>query len=99
MIIELLRYQLKPGTVMAFANTMQQISAKLHADAGITILFHGAIESEPDGYLLARSFADLATMDRQLRQFYASSVWRNGPRQEIIDAIEHSERTIVRTEG
>lgn len=95
MIFEVLRYRLKPGCEASFAKTMQDLSIPLHAEAGIFVVFHGAIEGDLLGYILVRRFLDPGTMEHQLNQFYASPAWRDGPRQSIVDAIDQSERTLV----
>lgn len=95
MIYEILRYRLRSGSQASFAAIMKDQSEPLHAEAGIAIVFHGATHGDPQGYVLVRKFDDVATMDSQLDQFYASAAWRDGPRQAIIDAIENSERIVA----
>lgn len=95
MIIEILRYRLKPGTAGDFAKTMQSQSEVLQRRAGIEILAHGALEGDAQGYVLIRRFTDRETMDRELGEFYASANWRNGPRQTIVDAIASSDQLII----
>lgn len=95
MIFETLRYRLKPDGAHTFAHAMTSQSEALHAAAGIEIVFHGALDGDPLTYVLVRSFADAQTMAQQLQNFYASSAWRDGPRQTIVNAIEHAEQSIV----
>lgn len=95
MIFEILRYRLKSGQERAFARVMLAESEPLHARAGIDIVFHGPLVDAPQGYVLVRRFATSEAMEGQLVSFYASVEWRDGPRQQIIDAIETSERMIV----
>jgi hypothetical protein len=74
---------------------MRDSSEPRHIEAGIAVVFHGALESDADGYLLVRRYTDAATMEDQLARFYATPGWREGPRQTLVDAIEDSHRLIV----
>lgn len=97
MIVEILTYRLKPGTAGGFAEAMAKESELLHKDAGIDILFHGAISGDPLIYILARQYTNRTTMERQLSEFYGSKPWRDGPRQAIVDAIDTTDQMIVTT--
>jgi hypothetical protein len=93
--IEILQYRLMPGTRAVFASTIRHESEPLHRDVGISVLFHGPVAGDADGYVLVRCFSHAAAMEQQLAALYHSPAWRNGPRQRIVDAIAETHQLIV----
>ena len=95
MVIEILLYKLKPQTGDAFHALMRNVSVPLHHQHGLDVVWHGQSLHDRDGYGLVRAFADLPTLESTLAAFYASSAWRSGPREDIIDRIETSTRLVM----
>lgn len=94
-IVEILLYKLKPGTGNEFFEIMQTISAPLHKQNGIDVVWHGQSMHDPDGYGLIRAFADMASLEVAQAAFYASEAWRTGPREAIIARIETATKIII----
>lgn len=93
--VEILQYTLHKGTGDAFHNIMQEISVPLHQRHGIDVVSFGNSLHDPDCYYLIRAFDSAESMAVVLDAFYASSDWRNGPREEIIRSIETSIKTVM----
>jgi hypothetical protein len=94
-VIEILLYTLKPGTGREFYEIMQDESVPLHKRNGIDVVWHGQSMHNADVYGLIRAFADVATLEAQLANFYASEAWRSGPRVAIIERIETTTKIVV----
>ncbi len=74
---------------------MQEISVPLHRRSGIDVVSCGNSLHDSDCYYLIRAFDSPDGMATMLDAFYASTDWRNGPREEIIRCIETSIKTII----
>jgi hypothetical protein len=94
-IVEVLLYQLKPGTGDEFFTIMQDVSVPLHRKHGIDVVWHGQSMHDPDCYGLVRAFTDMATLEMTQAAFYSSEAWRSGPREDIIARIEVATRIVV----
>ncbi len=93
--VEILQYRLHEGTGAAFHTLMQEVSVPLHRRHGIDVVSFGYSLHNPDCYYLIRAFASSESMVAVLDAFYASTDWRNGPREEIIRSIETSLKTVM----
>lgn len=94
-IIEILLYQLKPGSGEEFFDLMSNVSVPLHEKWGIDVVWHGQSMHDPDGYGLIRCFSDIASMDAVQSAFYASDAWKSGPREAIISRIESASKIVT----
>lgn len=94
-IIEILLYKLKPGTGGEFFEIMQNISAPLHKQRGIDVVWHGQSMHDPDDYGLIRAFADMAALEAVQSALYASEAWRAGPREAIISRIVTATKIVI----
>ena len=94
-IIEIISYQLKPGTSDAFHQAVKEIAMPLHQNAGIDVLAYGHSLHGEDAYFLIRAFDDLAQIETSLNNFYNSDEWVNGPRSAIIDRIQTSVKSVL----
>lgn len=74
---------------------MKEISVPLHQHHEIDVVSFGNSMHDPDCYYLIRAFDSAKSMSTVLDAFYASSDWRNGPREEIIRNIETSIKTVM----
>lgn len=93
-VVEFLSYILAPGTGGAFHHIMTTRSLPLHAAHGIDVVAAGP-SAEADRYLLIRVFPDLAGRDTALAAFYAHPDWRQGPRADIVAAIESAVPVVI----
>lgn len=87
-IIEIMNYTLRRSCSDHFHAIMKDISVPLHRMHGIDVVAFGHSEGLASNYVLIRSFPSLVERESQLSDFYQSAGWRNGPRAEIIAAIE-----------
>lgn len=94
-IVEILQYTLKKGTGESFHKIMREISVPLHTRQGIDVVAYGNSLHDSDSYHLIRAFDSEQQMKKILEGFYASDDWRSGPRQEIIDSIEVSLKSVL----
>ncbi|MBL8506929.1 MAG: NIPSNAP family protein [Chitinimonas sp.] len=86
-IVEIRSYQLMPGSRDRFHHLVCQQSLPLMLDWGIDVLDFGPSLHDGDGYFLIRAFRDLAKLEADQAAFYASTAWRNGPREAIVSLI------------
>lgn len=94
-VVEIILYQLKPGTGRKFHQIMTEISAPLHQNAGLEILKHDNSLHSEDTYFLIRTFANLEQMVMAQNDFYSSNEWQNGPRSDILSSIKSSMKSVL----
>lgn len=93
--VEFLQYTLHQGAGDDFHKIMLNISAPLHAAAGVDVVTYGQSGHDPDSYILVRAFEDLEKREQELSAFYRSEAWRKGPREDIIERIAVSVMSVV----
>lgn len=93
--IEILQYTLKKDSGEEFHQIMREISVPLHIHNGIDVVSYGNSLHDLDCYYLIRSFDNEDSMRVVLEDFYASSDWKNGPREDIITRIEASMKSVM----
>ena len=74
---------------------MQEISVPLHQRHGIDVVSFGNSLHDLDCYYLIRAFESAENMNAVLDAFYASTDWRYGPRESIINCIETCIKTVI----
>lgn len=94
-IVEIRTYRLKPGSGAAFHALVSQQSVPLHAAAEMDVVAHGISLHEADAYYLIRSYESLEQLKTSQRDFYASTAWRQGPREAIIGLIESDANVVL----
>lgn len=94
-IIEILQYTLKNGTGTEFHRIMCEISIPLHEKYGIDVVSYGHSLHDADSYYLIRAFESEDWMTTVLDNFYASAEWRNGPREDIVNRIDVSFKSVL----
>jgi hypothetical protein len=99
LVLEIRTYRLKAGSGEAFHRVVAEQSVPLLRRFGIDVVRFGPSEQSEDGfvdYVLVRAFESHRAREEQEAQFYGSSEWRSGPREEIVSRIE-SDHTVVLT--
>lgn len=86
-LVEVRSYRLKPGTGSDFHTLVAEQSAPLHAACSMDLVVFGPSPHDPDSYVLVRAYDDPAQREAAQAAFYASSAWRDGPRQAIVSLI------------
>ncbi|MEJ6004645.1 NIPSNAP family protein [Paucibacter sp. AS339] len=94
-VVEIRSYRLQPGSSARFHALVMQQSLPLMEAAGIDVLAFGPSLLGDEGYYLIRAFADLADLQASQDAFYASTAWRTGPRQAIIELIESDSNVVL----
>ena len=93
--VEILQYRLKAGTGASFHRIMCEMSVPLHEQQGIDVVAFGCSLHDADSYYLLRAFENEEQLESVLEDFYASEAWRMGPREEIIERIEVSLKSVL----
>lgn len=93
--VEILQYRLKAGTGESLHQIMCNTSVPLHNRQGIRIIAFGCSRHDADSYFLMRAFENEEQLESVLEDFYASEAWRMGPREEIIERIEVSLKSVL----
>lgn len=94
-VVEIILYQLKPGTGHAFHQIMENVSVPLHHEASLEILTFGNSLHREDAYFLIRVFDSFDQMPLSLNRFYGSDGWKNGPKSNILGSIKTSSKSVM----
>jgi NIPSNAP protein len=86
-LVEIRSYELKPGTQDEYDRLFREEAAPLLRRFEIDVVAVGPSAGDLNGYFLMRAFDDLDDRTRREDEFYASSEWRDGPRQAVLDCI------------
>lgn len=86
-VVELRTYSLLPGVRSQFDCLMRDMSVPMLRRFGTDVVTFGPSLGSEDGYYLVRSYASSEQLEREQSDFYGSSEWRNGPREEILSLI------------
>jgi NIPSNAP protein len=93
-VLEIRSYNLKPGVRDRFHELFVRESLPLLRRWKVDVVAYGPSLHDKQSYFLMRAFPSLAERDRIEAAFYASPEWLNGPRAEVLAAID-SYTTIV----
>lgn len=94
-LVEVRSYTLKPGTGSAFHALVEQQSVPLLKAAHMDVVAYGQSLHDPDAYYLIRSYESMEHLSKSQDAFYASSEWRQGPREAIIALIETDTNAVM----
>src|SRR5262245_11527047 len=86
-LLEVRSYQLKPGTRDEYDRLFRESALPMLRRFEIDVVAAGPSVGDPNGYVLIRTFDDLADRQRRVDAFYASPEWRQGPREAVIERI------------
>lgn len=98
LVVEIRTYRLRAGTEPAFHRVVTEQCLPLLGSFGIRVIHAGPSEAEDDGsydYILVRAFASLASREEQEIQFYGSSQWQQGPRQDVVSRIDRYHTVVL----
>ena len=87
-VIEVRSYRLKPGSGAAFDALVRNQSVPLLRAACMDVVAFGQSLDNPDSYYLIRAYESTEQLKSSQEAFYASSAWRQGPRESIVALIE-----------
>ena len=94
-VVEIILYQLKPGTGHKFHQIMEEVSIPLHQSARVEVVAFGNSLHNEDAYFLIRAFDSLVQMTASQNSFYNSDEWLNGPRSDIVNSIQSSSKSVL----
>lgn len=94
-VVEIRSYKLRSSTGATFHALVSQQSVPLHRAAGIDVVAYGQSLHDPDAYYLIRSYENMEHLRSSQESFYASSAWRQGPREAIVDLIEFDANAVM----
>lgn len=94
-LVEIRTYKLKPGSGPAFHALVSDQSVPLLAQWGMEVVAFGQSEHDPDSYYFIRAYEDMEHLRSSQEAFYASSSWRQGPREAIVSLIEADANAVL----
>jgi hypothetical protein len=94
-VVEILLYTLISGTGSEFHKIMNEVSVPLHRNVHMDVVSYGNSLHDPDAYYLIRAYDSLDHLNSSQDAFYKSEAWRSGPRNNIVERIGTSLKSIV----
>jgi hypothetical protein len=91
--IEIRTYRLKLGASAQFEAAMQNALPMVRAS--MDVVAFGRTDHEGESYFLIRAFSSEEDLKLKQDVFYNSSVWRDGPREPLVQCIDTYINTIV----
>ncbi len=86
-LVEIRSYKLKPNSGAAFHKLVSEQSVPLLTAAKMDVVAFGQSVHDTDSYFLIRAYNSMEHLQLSQDVFYASAVWRQGPRENIIALI------------
>lgn len=100
-VLEIRTYRLDTGRVDDFHRLFVEDARPLLSEFGIDVVRMSASECGEDDvhdYVLMRAFASTAQRDELETRFYGSAAWRDGPRAEVLAAIDNFHTVVLTVE-
>lgn len=97
--LEIRSYTLKAGSRARFHELFERQSLPLLRRFGVDVVAYGPSGHDDVSYFLIRSFPGLTDRERTEDAFYGSPEWREGPRDEVLDAIETYTTVVVQVDS
>ena len=94
-LVEIRAYALKPKAADALHRTFVTRALPMLRTAGIDVVSFGRSAHDADAWYLIRAFDDLVHRDAQEDAFYGSAAWREGPRDDVLAAIDNYLDTVL----
>lgn len=94
-IIEIRGYNLKPGSRPGFHRLMIEQAVPMLRRWRCDVVAFGPSLHDEDSYHLMRAYRSLGHRDESQDAFYASTEWRQGPREALLACID-SYTSVVR---
>ena len=96
--VEIRSYNLKPGRREEFHRLVAERSMPLVRKWKVDVVDFGPSLHDEDSYYLIRAYGSLAERAASHEAFYASSEWRQGPREAILALIESDTSVVLELE-
>ena len=92
-LIEIRTYKLKPGCAEQFVQAMDRALPLVRDN--MDVVAFGRSDHEQESFYLIRAYDSREALEKQQDAFYSSDAWRNGPRQALVECIEHYLNTLI----
>ena len=93
-LVEIRSYRLKRGSAERFVAAFQEALPLVRA-SGMDVVAFGRSDHEHESFYLIRAFASREELVAQQDAFYGSDVWRQGPRQALVDCLDDYLNTLL----
>ena len=85
-LIEVRTYRLKPDSAERFVTAVRAALPLVRA-SGMDVVAFGRSDHEEESFFLIRAFDSREQLVAQQEAFYGSAIWREGPRQALVDCL------------
>lgn len=93
-LIEVRTYRLKPDCAQRFVEAVRSALPLVRA-SGMDVVAFGRSDHEEESFFLIRAFDSREQLVAQQDAFYGSAVWREGPRQALVDCLDTYLNTLL----
>ena len=94
-LVEVRSYRLKPDCAERFVAAVRTALPLVRA-SGMDVVAFGRSDHEQESFFLIRAYASREQLVAQQDAFYGSAVWREGPRQALVDCLDSYLNTLLR---
>ncbi len=93
-LIEVRTYRLKPDCAERFVAAVR-VALPLVRASGMDVVAFGCSDHEEESFFLIRAFDSREQLVGQQDAFYGSAIWREGPRQALMDCLDTYLNTLL----
>jgi hypothetical protein len=93
-LVEVRTYRLQPDCAERFVAAVR-LALPLVSASGMDVVAFGRSDHEEPSFFLIRAYRDRAQLVEQQDAFYGSTIWREGPRQALIDCLDTYLNTLL----
>ena len=93
--LEIRSYSLKAGTREEFHRLFIEEALPMLQRWNVDVVDYGRSLHDENSYYLMRRYDSLVQREESEESFYGSDEWRKGPRQAILNCIDHYTEIVV----
>jgi hypothetical protein len=97
-VFEILTLDIKPGRRAEFDKVYETQSVPLLKKWNFDLVAYGPSLHDANSYYVIRRFKSLEDREKSEDAFYSSSDWKSGPRNAIIELVDHFAYAVVSAE-
>lgn len=97
-VFEILTLDIKPGRRNEFHNVYVTQSVPLLKKWNFNVVAYGPSLHDANSYYVIRRFKSLEDREKSEDAFYSSDDWKSGPRNAIMELVDHFAYAVVSTE-
>jgi len=94
-LIEVRTYRLKPDCAERFVAAVRIALPLVRTHGGMDVVAFGRSDHEEESFFLIRAFDSREQLVAQQDAFYGSALWREGPRQALVDCLDTYLNTLL----